>query len=81
MPDTYRTARVEQFAENVAMRLPLIDGKELTKLMVRYNIGIQPITAAGWVPDGDYLAAWRSGRLAPAGIPAPPPRQSRGMPW
>ncbi len=30
-----------QFAENVAMRLRLIDGKELTKLMVRYNVGIQ----------------------------------------
>jgi hypothetical protein len=41
----------------------------------------KPITPQGCVPDGDYLAAWRSGRLAPAGIPAPPPRQSRGMPW
>ena len=30
-----------QFAESVAMRLRLIDGKELTKLMVRYNVGIQ----------------------------------------
>jgi restriction system protein len=30
-----------QFAENVAMRLRLIDGKELTKLMVRYNVAIQ----------------------------------------
>lgn len=30
-----------QFAENVAMRLRLIDGKELTKLMVRYNVGVQ----------------------------------------
>jgi restriction system protein len=29
------------FAESVAMRLRLIDGKELTKLMVRYNVGIQ----------------------------------------
>jgi restriction system protein len=30
-----------QFADNVAMRLRLIDGKELTKLMVRYNVGVQ----------------------------------------
>jgi restriction system protein len=30
-----------QFAENVPMRLRLIDGKELTKLMVRYNVGVQ----------------------------------------
>lgn len=30
-----------QFAENVAMRLRLIDGTELTKLMVRYNVGVQ----------------------------------------
>ena len=30
-----------QFAENVAMRLRLIDGKELTRLMVKYNIGVQ----------------------------------------
>jgi restriction system protein len=30
-----------QFAENVAMRLRLIDGKELTRLMVRYNVGVQ----------------------------------------
>ena len=28
-----------QFAESVAMRLVLIDGPELTKLMVRYNVG------------------------------------------
>ena len=41
----------------------------------------KPITPQGCAPDGDYLAAWRSGRLVPAGIPAPPPRQSRGMPW
>jgi hypothetical protein len=39
------------------------------------------ITPQGCVPDGDYLAAWRNGRLAPAGVPAPPPRHSRGMPW
>jgi restriction system protein len=31
----------KQFAENVAMRLRLIDGMELTKLMVRYNVGVQ----------------------------------------
>jgi restriction system protein len=31
----------KQFAENVAMPLRLIDGKELTKLMVRYNVGVQ----------------------------------------
>jgi restriction system protein len=30
-----------QFADNVAMRLRLIDGTELTKLMVRYNVGVQ----------------------------------------
>lgn len=29
------------FAENVAMRLRLIDGKELTRLMVKYNVGVQ----------------------------------------
>ena len=31
----------KQFAENVAMRLRLIDGMELTELMVRYNVGVQ----------------------------------------
>lgn len=31
----------KQFAENVSMRLRLIDGKELTKLMVRHNVGVQ----------------------------------------
>ena len=30
-----------QFADNVAMRLRLIDGQELTRLMVRYNVGVQ----------------------------------------
>jgi restriction system protein len=30
-----------QFADNVAMRLRLIDGKALTRLMVRYNVGVQ----------------------------------------
>ena len=30
-----------QFADNVAMRLRLIDGKELTRLMVRYKVGVQ----------------------------------------
>jgi restriction system protein len=30
-----------QFADNVAMRLRLIDGKELTRLMVRHNVGVQ----------------------------------------
>jgi hypothetical protein len=45
------------------------------------SLPYKPITVAGCVPDGDYLAAWRSGRLTPAGIPAPPPRQTRGMPW
>ncbi len=30
-----------QFADNVAMRLRLIDGKELTRLIVRYNVGVQ----------------------------------------
>ena len=28
------------FAEGVAMRLVLIDGPELTDLMVRYNVGV-----------------------------------------
>jgi restriction system protein len=35
------SAGAKQFAENVAMRLRLIDGRELTKLMVRYNVGVQ----------------------------------------
>ena len=30
-----------QFADSVGMRLRLIDGRELTKLMVRYNVGVQ----------------------------------------
>jgi restriction system protein len=30
-----------RFAESVGMRLRLIDGRELTNLMVRYNVGIQ----------------------------------------
>ena len=30
----------QQFAEQVAMRLVLIDGTELTRLMVRYNVGV-----------------------------------------
>jgi restriction endonuclease Mrr len=29
-----------QFAESVAMQLVLIDGVELTRLMVEYNIGV-----------------------------------------
>lgn len=29
------------FADGVGMRLRLIDGRELTKLMVRYNVGVQ----------------------------------------
>jgi hypothetical protein len=48
---------------------------------VSASIPGKPITPQGCAPDGDYLAAWRSGKLSPAGIPAPPPRQSRGMPW
>lgn len=35
------SAGAKQFADNVAMRLRLIDGRELTKLMVRYNVGVQ----------------------------------------
>jgi hypothetical protein len=35
----------------------------------------------GCAPDGDYLTTWRSGRLAPLGIPAPSARHSPGMPW
>ncbi|MDI3314545.1 MAG: restriction endonuclease [Mycobacterium sp.] len=30
-----------RFANSVNMRIRLIDGKELTKLMVRYNVGVQ----------------------------------------
>lgn len=44
----------------------------------------EPIRAAGCVPDGDWLTAWRTGKLAPVGMPAPPqraPRGRRGMPW
>jgi restriction system protein len=29
-----------QFADQVAMRLVLIDGTELTRLMVRYDVGV-----------------------------------------
>jgi restriction system protein len=35
------SAGARQFAESVGMRLRLIDGRELTKLMVRYNVGVQ----------------------------------------
>jgi restriction system protein len=35
------TPGARRFAESVGMRLRLIDGRELTKLMVRYNVGIQ----------------------------------------
>lgn len=48
------------------------------------SVPYEPITAQGCAPDGDYLAAWRAGKLAPAGVPAPPqraPRGRRGMPW
>lgn len=31
----------KQFAENVPMHLRLIDGRALTKLMVRYNVGVR----------------------------------------
>ena len=34
------TQRARRFAENVAMQLVLIDGAELTRLMVEYNIGV-----------------------------------------
>jgi len=34
------TPRARQFAESVAMQLVLIDGAELTRLMVEYNIGV-----------------------------------------
>lgn len=33
------SSEARQFAESVAMRLVLIDGAELTRLMVRYNVG------------------------------------------
>jgi restriction system protein len=35
------SSEARQYAEDVPMRLRLIDGKELTKLMVRYNVGVQ----------------------------------------
>jgi restriction system protein len=35
------TRQAREFAANVAMQLRLIDGKELTQLMVRYNVGVQ----------------------------------------
>ena len=34
------TQGAREFAENVAMQLVLIDGAELTRLMVEYNIGV-----------------------------------------
>lgn len=34
------SAGARQFAEGVAMRLVLLDGAELTRLMVRYNVGV-----------------------------------------
>lgn len=34
------TAGARQFAEGVAMRLVLLDGAELTRLMVQYNVGV-----------------------------------------
>jgi restriction system protein len=34
------TPGARQFAESVAMQLVLIDGAELTRLMVEYNIGV-----------------------------------------
>ncbi len=34
------SAGAKVFAEGVAMRLVLIDGAELTRLMVRYNVGV-----------------------------------------
>lgn len=40
-----------------------------------------PVTAQDCVGDLDILTAWRTGRLAPLGIPAPPLRQARSMPW
>jgi len=35
------TPGARQFAQSVAMQLVLIDGEELTRLMVRYNVGVQ----------------------------------------
>jgi restriction system protein len=35
------SAGARQFADSVGMRLRLIDGVELTKMMVRYNVGVQ----------------------------------------
>ncbi len=45
-----------QFAEQVAMRLVLIDGTELTRLMVRYNVGVAvKQTYELKSVDGDYF--------------------------
>lgn len=35
------TAGARQFAQSVSMQLVLIDGQELARLMVRYNVGVQ----------------------------------------
>lgn len=35
------TAGARQFAQSVAVQLVLIDGQELARLMVRYNVGVQ----------------------------------------
>ena len=35
------TSGARQFAQSVAMQLVLIDGEELTRLMVRYKVGVQ----------------------------------------
>lgn len=35
------SAGAREFADGVGMRLRLIDGQELTRLMVRYNVGVQ----------------------------------------
>jgi len=42
------------------------------------------VTPQQLVEGDDWLRAWRTGKLAPVGIPAPPqraPRGRRGIPW
>ncbi|HTX93662.1 MAG TPA: hypothetical protein VME67_01750 [Mycobacterium sp.] len=82
VPECFLTGDTAEAVWDRAQRL--VDWKASTApptAAVCASLPDRPITAAGCVPDGDYLTAWRTGRLAPAGIPAPPPRQSRGMPW
>jgi hypothetical protein len=65
-----------EFADGVGMRLRLIDGRELTKLMVRYNVCVQvretsissrstrksSTLRGGPLPDGPRRRRHRPGR-------------------